>query len=94
MNSDKFTTKSETCDSYDCVNFIGIIIIFYSLALKKVLKIFVKEDSSIRVSNSLDPDQDQCSIGPDLGSNWLKRLSSKCTLLSVYADHCEIQVLQ
>ena len=29
----------------------------------------------IRLSNSLDPDRDQCSVGPDLGSNclqWLK----------------------
>ena len=30
----------------------------------------------IRVSNGLDPDQDQQSVGPDLGPNCLKRLSS------------------
>ena len=30
---------------------------------------------SIRVSNDLDADQDQCYVSPDLGSNCLKRLS-------------------
>ena len=30
----------------------------------------------IRVSNSLDPDQDQHSVGPNLGPNCLKRLPS------------------
>ena len=28
--------------------------------------------NTIRVSNSLDPDQDQHSVGPDLGPNRLK----------------------
>ena len=28
------------------------------------------------MSNSLDPDDDQCSIGPDLGPNCLQRLSA------------------
>ena len=32
--------------------------------------------NTIRVSNSLDPDQDQHSIGPDLGSSCLQRLIS------------------
>ena len=27
------------------------------------------------MSNSLDPDQDRCSVGPDLGPNCLERLS-------------------
>ena len=31
---------------------------------------------TIRESNSLDPDQDQHSIGPDLGPNCLQRLSA------------------
>ena len=30
----------------------------------------------IRVSNSLDPDQDRQNVGPDLGPNCLKRLSA------------------
>ena len=30
---------------------------------------------NIRVSNSLDPDQDRHSVGPDLGPNCLKKLS-------------------
>ena len=31
---------------------------------------------TIRVSNSLDPDQDRHSVGPDLGPNCLQRLSA------------------
>ena len=27
--------------------------------------------NSIRVSNNFDPDQDQCSVGPDVGANCL-----------------------
>ena len=30
--------------------------------------------NTIRVSNSLDPDQDQCFVSPDLGTNCLQRL--------------------
>ena len=30
--------------------------------------------NTIRVSNSLDPDQDQLSVGPDPGPNSLQRL--------------------
>ena len=26
--------------------------------------------------NSFDPDQDQCFVGPDVGSNYLQRLSA------------------
>ena len=33
--------------------------------------------NTIRVSNSLDPDQDQRSVGPDLGPNYLQRLSAE-----------------
>ena len=32
--------------------------------------------SAIGVSNSLDPDQDRLSVGPDLGTNCLQSLSS------------------
>ena len=32
--------------------------------------------NTIRVSNGLDPDQDQHSVGPDLGPNCLQRLSA------------------
>ena len=32
--------------------------------------------NTIRVSNSLDPDQDRRSVGPDLGPNGLQRLSA------------------
>ena len=31
---------------------------------------------TIRVSNGLDPDQDICSVGPDLGPNCLQTLSA------------------
>ena len=30
----------------------------------------------IKVSNSLDPDQDRQSVSPDLGKNYLQRLST------------------
>ena len=32
--------------------------------------------NNIRVSNSLDPDQDRHSVGPDLGPDCLQRLST------------------
>ena len=32
--------------------------------------------NTIRVSNGLDPDQDRCSVGPDLDPNCLQRLSA------------------
>ena len=32
--------------------------------------------NTIRVSNCLDPDQDRLNVGPDLGPNCLKRLST------------------
>ena len=48
-----------------------------------VLQIFLKWGFSknyfrntIRVSNSLDPDQAQCNVGPDLGPNCLQRSSA------------------
>ena len=31
------------------------------------------------MSNSLDPDQDRCSVGPDLGPNCLHRFSADDT---------------
>ena len=34
---------------------------------------------TIRVSNGLDPDQDQHFVGPDLGPNCLQRLSADNT---------------
>ena len=36
--------------------------------------------NTIRVSNSLNPDQDQQNVGPDLGSNCLQRLSADKTV--------------
>ena len=33
-------------------------------------------DATIRMSNSLDPDQAQHFVGPDLGPNFLQRLSA------------------
>ena len=38
--------------------------------------IFNSLDATIRVSNSLDPDQVQHFVGSDLGSNCLQRLSA------------------
>ena len=36
--------------------------------------------NTIRVSNSLDPDQDLHSVGPDLGPNHVQRLSADDTI--------------
>ena len=33
--------------------------------------------NTIRVSNGLDPDQDQHNVGPDLGPNRLQRLPAE-----------------
>ena len=38
--------------------------------------IFNSLDATIRVSNSLDPDQARHFVGPDLGPNCLQRLSA------------------
>ena len=35
--------------------------------------------NTIRVSNSFDPDQARCSVGPDLGPDCLQRLSADGT---------------
>ena len=46
--------------------------------LSTFVKIHFSKNSfnAIQVSNSLDPDQDQYSVGPDLGSNCLQKLSA------------------
>ena len=41
---------------------------------------FLKNSFRIRVSNSLDPDQAQCFVGPDLAPNGLQRLSADDTM--------------
>ena len=38
---------------------------------------FKSSRNSFRVSNSMDPDQDRHSVGPDLGPNCLQRLSAE-----------------
>ena len=40
------------------------------------LNIIYHNSRTIRVSNSLDPDQDRRYVGPDLGPNCLQRLSA------------------
>ena len=47
-----------------------LILFFFFFSKKKSYM------SAIRVSNSLDPDQAQCFVGPELGPNCLKRLSA------------------
>ena len=58
---------------------MGEFCMFYS-GLIEVLKInFFSKNSlrnTIRVSNSLDPDQAQHFVAPDLGPNYLQRLSA------------------
>ena len=51
--------------------------------------------NNIRVSNGLDPDQDQHSVSPDLGPNCLQRLSADDNenqkhCLPALQDSCEI----
>ena len=51
----------------------------YLLSAAFFFKLFFLENSFrniIRVSNSLDPDQDRHSVVPDLGPNCLQRLSA------------------
>ena len=52
--------------------FICHLLIFFSKST--VLKNSFR--SIIRVSNGLDPDQDRCSVGPDLNPNCLQRLTA------------------
>ena len=40
--------------------------------------------NTIRVSNSLDPDQARHFVGPDLGPNCLQRLSAAATSWDVF----------
>ena len=42
----------------------------------KLFQKILSGSRSIRVSNGLDPDQDQHSVGPDLGPKCLQRLVS------------------
>ena len=48
---------------------------FYSFTLN-YCAIFNSLDATIKVSNSLDPDQAQHHVGPDVGPNCLQRLST------------------
>ena len=64
-----------------------------------LLLLSVKKNSvrnTIRVPNSLDPDQDQYYVGPDLGANCLQRLSAEkkvaasfccCLLKTIFQGH-------
>ena len=45
--------------------------------IKTIFNKFFEEVVTIRVSNSLDPDQDGRSVGPDLDPNCLQRLSAE-----------------
>ena len=55
---------------------------FCCLWISFKINFFSKKSCSntIRVSNSLDPDQARCFVGPDLGPKCLQRLSAddKC----------------
>ena len=48
---------------------------FYQLAFFQNNFSTVSFRNTIRVSNSLDPDQDRQNVGPDLGPNCLQRFS-------------------
>ena len=51
--------------------------LFLSLSKSTLSKYFLW--NTIRVSNSLDPDQARQNVGPDLGLNCLQRLSADDT---------------
>ena len=57
-------------------NFAYDYFFFKMKLLKKILSFFVSWILSILASNSLDPDQAQHYVWPDLGPNWLQRLSA------------------
>ena len=48
------------------------LLIFFKIKFFKIKSL----RNTIRVSNSLDPDQARHSVGPDLGPNCLQRLSA------------------
>ena len=48
-----------------------------SFTLINQSKLHMSFRNTIRVSNSLDPDQDRRSLGPDLGPNCLQRISAR-----------------
>ena len=50
--------------------------------------------NTIRVSNSLDPDQARHSVGPDLGPNCLKRLSADVTAGRQIVNRCLLYYFQ
>ena len=61
----------------------------FSYFLLSSAELFFSENyfrSTISVSNSLDPDQDRRSVGPDLGPNLLQRLSAEFTVVRVTKD--------
>ena len=57
----------------------GYFFVFLSSADFFQNKLFQKNyhGNTIKVSNRLDPDRARCSVGPDLGSNCLQRLSAE-----------------
>ena len=58
--------------NFSCLNYC-LLTIFKINAFKKQVRNTI---SMIRVSNSLDPDQDRRFVSPDLGPNCLQRLSA------------------
>ena len=73
--------------------FCWLVLIFYFFSSE----LTVSKNSfmnTIRVSNSLDPDQGPRSVGPDLGPNCLQRLSaranSECAFYAFYAYIWEV----
>ena len=48
------------------------LLIFFKLTFLKI-----SFRNTVKVSNGLDPDQDQHFVGPDLGPNCLQRLSAE-----------------
>ena len=67
---------------------------YYSLPLY-YCAIFNSLDATIRVSNSLDPDQARHLVGPDLGPNCLQRLSAdnKSSLVGKELDTEQLVIL-
>ena len=56
---------------------VGIFFMLYTLSADFDQNLFQKNSfrNTIRVSNSMDPNQDRRNVGPDLDQNCLKRLS-------------------
>ena len=56
--------------------FVTAVVCCRLLTILQINYLNINFSNTLTMSNGLDPDQDQRSVGPDLGPNDLKRLSA------------------